>query len=295
MLRKKIVMNTIKTEKAFTLIELLVVIAIIALLLAILIPGLTKAKELAKMVVCMTNHKTMVTAWKTYSADNNGELVGGEAYARKSSGPVPAEKYSDWALAPVVETSSGLDYYFGGTDEEKLRNEHRGIRNGALYPYIESIDIYHCAADRRGVGGNTGKKPSFRSFSITSNMNGEPFYQTKGHVVTKDSQIKQSDARFVFIDDFDSRGFNMGSWTFHYDVNNPGNHSLGDPISVWHFKKCNFSFADGHAESYVWKDENTHKGCIMVAEGDTAGGRALAGTSSTNEDIRFLAQGYIAK
>lgn len=290
-------MNVMKNKKAFTLIELLVVIAIIALLLAILMPGLQKAKELAKMVVCMTNHKGMVTAWKTYSADNNGELVGGNVHSRNSSGAV-AKDNRDWSLAPVVETSSGLQYNFGGSDEEKLRNEQRGIRKGALYPYLESIDIYHCPADRRGTGGNPGEKPSFRSYSITANMNGErgggSYFQDEIGV-TKDTKIKSPDSRFVFIDDFDSRGFNKGSWSFYYPLSNPNNSTIADPVSVWHFKKCNFSYADGHVESYVWRNQDTHKGCIMIAEGDSAAGRTLVGTSGTNDDIRFLAQGFRAR
>jgi prepilin-type N-terminal cleavage/methylation domain-containing protein/prepilin-type processing-associated H-X9-DG protein len=294
-------MNIKKTKKAFTLIELLVVIAIIALLLAILMPSLQKAKELAKMVVCMTHHKGMVTAWKTYSADNNGELVGGEAFSRLATGkPVPPEKYSDWTLSPIVQTTSGHDYDFEGTPDEKLRNEHRGTREGALYPYLESIDIYHCPADRRGTGVTPGEKPSFRSYSITASMNGERVgfvsnsYFQKEIGATKDTKITSPDSRFVFIDDFDRRGINMGSWSFNYLLSNPSNSTIADAISVWHFKKCNFSYADGHTESYVWRNQDTHKGCVMIAAGDAAG-YALTGTSGTNEDVRFLAQGFRAR
>lgn len=52
-------MNYGEANKAFTLIEILVVIAIIALLLAVLMPALTKTRNLARMVTCMTNHKTL--------------------------------------------------------------------------------------------------------------------------------------------------------------------------------------------------------------------------------------------
>jgi prepilin-type N-terminal cleavage/methylation domain-containing protein/prepilin-type processing-associated H-X9-DG protein len=62
-------------DKAFTLIELLVVISIIALLLAILIPSLSKAKELAKRVICGNHLKTLTEASATYASANNGYFV----------------------------------------------------------------------------------------------------------------------------------------------------------------------------------------------------------------------------
>jgi prepilin-type N-terminal cleavage/methylation domain-containing protein len=60
---------------AFTLIELLVVIAIIALLLAILMPSLGKAKEIAASVVCLNDQKTLAMAFRVSADDNNGTTV----------------------------------------------------------------------------------------------------------------------------------------------------------------------------------------------------------------------------
>jgi prepilin-type N-terminal cleavage/methylation domain-containing protein len=63
--------------KAFTLIELLVVIAIIALLLAIILPGLRKAKDQAKRVVCMSNLNQWGKIWGMFLTDNNNHFMEG--------------------------------------------------------------------------------------------------------------------------------------------------------------------------------------------------------------------------
>jgi prepilin-type N-terminal cleavage/methylation domain-containing protein len=59
-------------REGFTLIELLVVIAIIAILMAILIPTLNRARELGKRATCLSNLKQLTLAWIMYADDNEG-------------------------------------------------------------------------------------------------------------------------------------------------------------------------------------------------------------------------------
>jgi len=66
-------------RRGFTLIELLVVIAIIAILMAILMPTLNRAREQGKRAVCLGNLKQLSLSWITYADDNDDRIVNGAA------------------------------------------------------------------------------------------------------------------------------------------------------------------------------------------------------------------------
>ncbi len=66
-------------RRAFTLIELLVVIAIIAILMAILMPTLKRAREQGQRAACLSNVKQLALAWILYADENDDRVVSSEA------------------------------------------------------------------------------------------------------------------------------------------------------------------------------------------------------------------------
>ena len=86
--------------RAFTLIELLVVIAIIAILAALLLPALAKAKQTATGAACLNNNKQLMTAWKMFATDNEGRIPYASAYYQE-----PTMNFS-WAIGGSPINSS---------------------------------------------------------------------------------------------------------------------------------------------------------------------------------------------
>ena len=104
--------RALRTSRGFTLIELLVVISIIALLIALLLPALTQAREAAYNVVCASNQKQMALAVLSYVEDHDGTVpVGLE--------PSESEPYWPARILPWVQDRNVFDcpQHLGGKDD----------------------------------------------------------------------------------------------------------------------------------------------------------------------------------
>ncbi len=240
-------------SRGFTLIELLVVIAIIAILMAILMPSLQRAREQGKRAACLSNLKQLGLAWISYADDSDDKLVNGEAeYGTAGTTTVATtthhkgEKY--W-----VGTDCHSAYMTGGKHPENV--QIAAIRSGALYSFIPNDKAYRCP---------TGVRGEMRTYTITDAMNGLYRDGTRNATsntgmrngrtvlwVKKRTEISQPgpDARLVFLDE---GRVTPDSYATHYL-----NPRWWDPPHVRHGDGTNVSFADGHSGYWKWEANET--------------------------------------
>jgi prepilin-type N-terminal cleavage/methylation domain-containing protein len=129
-----------KQGHAFTLIELLMVIAVIAILAALLLPALGRAKASAQGAACRSNSKQLGLAWHLYRDDNNGKLVNNGVF-------------NGWAVFPGYQTGLPIEtpnWLYGTLDWSAAADitNSQLIANGLVFPYTKQPKLYKCPADR---------------------------------------------------------------------------------------------------------------------------------------------------
>jgi len=249
----------------FTLIELLVVIAIIAILAAMLLPALAKAKQKAQAVSCMNNLKQLTLGEMMYSGDNNDSIVPVGELSDGNGTPLlaptdpnfqPGAMYAQWCPGNMRLIQ------YGSVSNSAY------LQAGLIYPYVHTFKIYKCPADRSVYPlGTSFGYPRARSYSMSCWLNPLKSWDTiMGYsganvlrVFKKLSSLTPPGPSKVMVL-IDESEYTIDDGYFVCDPNQP-NVWVNSP-SVRHGNASGISFADGHAEIRLWTD-----GQMLAARG----------------------------
>jgi prepilin-type processing-associated H-X9-DG protein len=227
----------------------LVVIAIIAILAALLLPTLSRAKEKARMIGCLNNLKQLQVCWHLYAVDHSDVLPPNNSIMSTENAVIA--KSISWSPDHARTDTNSID-----------------LERGVLFPYNRSLPIYRCPADTSTVempGGVKLPQLRNRSYNMSQSVNGYPEYlielklpaisdipswkKFSGIVRPAPSQL------FVFIDEHPDTLLDA-------QFGNPA----GAPYypAMWfdmpaerHNQGGCLSFADGHVERLRWKVPKT--------------------------------------
>ena len=253
-----------RIRSGFTLVELLVVIAVLTMLMALLVPALSAAREQGRRAVCLGNLRHLQIGWVRYADDYDGELV----YCRSWQPTIgrSREPKKPWLFGFALPEEP-LDFSSQVQWQEL-------VKQGALWPYVGNLQQYACPATPRQLRIVTNvesvNEPSMArmpirvsySMAISMGTNGPlkefthlPPANASGRTPLYIDNIQQfrglaSTSRMVFVCEGDLRV----AYAAFYDQA-----IWRSPPPVYHQDGTSYSFGDGHAEYRKWSDSRTRK------------------------------------
>ncbi len=214
------------------------VIAIIAILAAMLLPALTKAKDKARQIACINNLKQLQIGWQMYVDDNRNNLP--ENWHVGSGALSAASPVNSWVTGNTQAGTNTTD-----------------IRDGVIYSYVGSEAVYHCPGDF-STAYNV-PMPRLRSYAMDVYMGGD----IVADAVKKYSQILGPAGVFVFLDE-NEKSIDDGM----FYINRAPGATWPNLASDRHNRGADLSFADGHCERFRWKAPKIFITWTQPASGD---------------------------
>jgi prepilin-type N-terminal cleavage/methylation domain-containing protein len=235
----------------FTLIELLVVIAIIAILAALILPGLARAKQQAQGAQCINNLKQLSLGWAMYNGDNRGYFVPNGGEGNQPNGPNDPWVEAQWCpgrqdIAADLSPSGAV-----------VNIGIEWIQEGLIYPYVKNPAVYKCPADFGTTPAFGVLYPHVRSMSMNAWLNplggawGGTENASKVRLFLKETDltVPGSVNTWLLVDE------NPYSINDGFLVEDPSAPLKWiDCPASYHNNACGLSFTDGHAQIKKWTD-----------------------------------------
>jgi prepilin-type N-terminal cleavage/methylation domain-containing protein/prepilin-type processing-associated H-X9-DG protein len=248
-------------REGFTLIELLVVIAIIAILAAMLLPALSRAKSSALAASCMNDKKQLTLAWVMYAGDNTDHLaINSDPHVHNTTYYPVGSASPSWITGTIDWTTGQYN-----TNTSFVVSDRYSLLGSYL---SQTYKVFACPAANfvSPAQSALGWDHRVRSVAMDGAVGegykyqepGNPFGWTQWYVAKKTTDFHSpgpTDA-WVFTDEHPDSVDDALLYTANYPVTKftelPGNQHGG---------ACGISFADGHSEIHKWTDSlvNTYR------------------------------------
>ena len=228
----------------------MVVIAIIAILAGMLLPALAKARQKAQGIACLNHLKQLQLAWFMYASDHNDRLAPNLGLA------FPQTTDNTWV-------QGGLSLGPANPDNTNTLYLQRSL----LFPYLKSLAVFKCPADRSTANFGGARCPRVRSLTMNNWLGRYLPNGSLGQVIFPGDDAYRINVKlshltepppartFVLIDE---REDSINDCVFYVGMGRRGSAAyLIDLPAAYHNGAAGLSFADGHAEIKRWRDPRT--------------------------------------